>query len=268
LNDRLNQLWSMHGREKLDLNTRYNTAEILDRVLKAGFAVEQGLGYFKDSGIYNKPFKKAEAYNYYYFPMGTTRHPFYFEQLMKDGLELRRHLNENDLSIPFQDMTDIWRFYQPIPQWVGRPDEQSAAEFPLYAMNWSTPQFRMHNSDQTGNPILNDMANETDPYLFVILINPQTACRLSICEGDEVVIEAYWGGKTQGTLKLTNLIHPDAVGIPGISGLKTIRGNPLRNRRPNFNLLLNAAEGSFDPLHGGIDRNPRVKVYRAGVTKR
>ena len=267
LNDRLNQLWNIQSPDKLDLNTRYNTAEILDRVLRSGFGVEQGLEYFKNSGIYNKPFKKAEAYNYYYFPMGTTRHPFYFEQLMKDGLELHQHLAEQDLTIPFQNMEDIWRFYQPIPQWVGRPDDHAPAEFNLIAMNWSTPQFRMHNSDQTGNPILNDLADETDPYLFVILMNPKTASRLGICEGDEVVVEAYWGGKTQGILKLTNLIHPEAVGIPGLSGLKTVHGNPLRNRRPNFNFLLNASEGSFDPLHGGIDRNPRVKVYRAGVTQ-
>ena len=118
LNDRLNQLWNIQGVHKLDLNTRYDTAEILDRVLKSGFGVEQGLEYFSHSAIYNKPFSQAESYNYYYFPYGTTRHPFYFETLLRDGDTLRKNLAELNLSIPGQDMADVWRFYQPIPQWV------------------------------------------------------------------------------------------------------------------------------------------------------
>ena len=61
-------------------------------------------------------------------------------------------------------------------------------------MNWSTPQFRMHNSDQTGNPLLNELAGETDPYQFVILMNRETAARKGLHDGDEVSVEAYWGG--------------------------------------------------------------------------
>ena len=122
----------------------------------------------------------------------------------------------------------------------------------------------MHNSDQTGNPMLNDVANETDPYLFVILMNKETARRKGLHDGEEVIVESYCGGKTHGRLKVTGLIHPEALGVPGIRGFKSVHGNKLREKGPNFNVLLNSAEGSFDPLHGGIDRNPRVKVYRAG----
>jgi anaerobic selenocysteine-containing dehydrogenase len=264
LNDHLNRLWNVQYPHKLDLNTRYGTAGILDRVLKGGFGVEQGLEHFDHSGIYNKPRSKAESYNYYYFPEGTTRYPFYFEQLMRDGDTLRQNLADNGLTIPGQDMEDIWRFYRPIPEWVGRPDENASPEFDLIAMNWSNPQFRMHNSDQTGNPVLNEVANETDPYQFVILMNRDTASHKGLRDGEEVIVAAYWGGSTHGILKVTSLLHPDAVGLPGINGFKSLHGNSLRERGPNFNSLLNSAEGTFDPLHGGIDRNPRVKVYRAG----
>jgi anaerobic selenocysteine-containing dehydrogenase len=130
-------------------------------------------------------------------------------------------------------------------------------------MNWSTPQFRMHNSDQTGNPLLNELASETDPYQFVVMMNKETAKAKGLVDGDEVIVEAYWGGSTRGTLKVTSLIHPDAVGIPGIQGFKSSHSNPIRQRGPNFNSLLNSAEGTFDPLHGGIDRNPRVRVHPA-----
>jgi anaerobic selenocysteine-containing dehydrogenase len=263
LNDHLNQFWKLQGLHKLDLDKRYDTPQILDRVLKSSFGVEQGLEYFQDSSIYDKPRTQAESYNYYYFPEGTTRYPFYFENLKRSGDTLRKNLAENDLTIPNQDMSDVWRFYQAIPQWVGRPDENAAPEFDLIAMNWSTPQFRMHNSDQTGNPLLNELASETDPYQFVVMMNKETAKAKGLVDGDEVIVEAYWGGSTRGTLKVTSLIHPDAVGIPGIQGFKSSHSNPIRQRGPNFNSLLNSAEGTFDPLHGGIDRNPRVRVHPA-----
>lgn len=264
LNDHLNHLWELQSPYKLDLNKRYGTAEILDRVLKSRFEVEKGIEFFKDAGIHYKMRSKAESYNSFYFPEGTTRYPFYFEHLLRTGDTLRQNLSKHDLTIPEQNMADVWRFYQPIPQWVGRPDEGVAAEYDLIAMNWSTPQFRTHGSDQTGNPILNEVADETDPYQFVILMNGETAARKGLHEGDEVVVDAYWGGSAQGVLKVTNLLHPDALGVPGIHGFKSQHRNPMATKGPHFNSLLNTAEGTFDPLHGGIDKNPRVRVYRVG----
>ncbi|MGE5124128.1 MAG: molybdopterin-dependent oxidoreductase [Acidobacteriaceae bacterium] len=260
LNDHLNQFWNLQEPHKLDLTRRYTTPEILDRILKSKFAIEQGLDYFTDSGVYYHIRSQAESYNSYYYPLGTTRYAFYFEHLLRTGDTLRHNLAAHHLSIPAQDMADVWRFYRAIPHWVGRPDEKAHPDYDLVAMNWSTPQFRMHSSDQTSNPVLNEIATEADPYQFVVLMNRETAARKGLREGEEVLVEAYWGGKTQGTLKLTSLLHPDALGLPGSHGFKSLHCNPSTMRGPHFNSLLNSAEGSFDPLHGGIDRNPRVKV--------
>lgn len=264
LNDHLNRFWKLSGEHKLELEKRYTTAEILDRALKSKFGVEEGIEYFRDAGIYYKMRTKAESYNSYYYPEGTTRYAFYFEHLLRTGDTLRQNLNEHNLNIPGQDMSQVWRFYQPIPQWVGRPDAAAPAEFDLFAMNWSTPQFRMHNSDQTGNPLLNELADETDPYQFVILMNRETAALKGLHDGDQVRVEAYWGGYTEGMLRVTSLLHPDALGVPGNHGFKSSFRNPANRKGPHFNSLLNSAEGTFDPLHGGIDRNPRVKVSRVG----
>ncbi len=264
LNDHLNRAWGLHGANKLDLNKRYDTPGILDRVLKSKFGVEQGLEYFHTSGLYNTPRGAAKSYNYYYFPEGTTRYPFYFEHTLRTGDTLRQNLAKHNITIPGQNMADVWRFYQPIPQWVGRPDEKAAADYDLIAMNWSSPQFRMLCGDQPGNPMLNEIADECDPYVFVVLLNCETAKRKGLRDGDKVVVEAYWGGRTQGKLKVTSLIHPDAVGIPAVHGFRSMHRNPIARRGPHFNALLNDAEGTFDTLNGGIDRNPRVRVYRAG----
>ena len=267
LNDHLNQFWDLTDPHKLKLDKRYDTAEVLDRVLKSKFNVEKGLEYFRDSAIHYKKRQEAESYNYYYFPEGTTRYPFYFEHLLRTGDTLRQNLAENNLTIPGQNMADVWRFYQAIPQWVGRPDENIPAEYDLIAMNWATPQFRMNCADQTGNPLLNELIDECDPYQFVVMMNAETAARKGLCAGDEVIIEAYWGGTAQGVLKITSLLHPDALGVPAIHGFRSQHRNPVTRRGPHFNSLLNNAEGTFDPLHGGIDRNPRVRVFRAGASK-
>ncbi len=264
LNDRLNSFWNLEGPYKLDLNRRYEAVEILDRALKSKFGIENGIEYFKDNGVYYKTRNQAESYNYFYYPYGTTRYPFYLEHLLRTGDTLRKNLAEHKISLPGQDMDELWRFYQPIPEWVGRPDDAADPCYDLIAMNWSTPQFRMHSSDQTSNPILNEIVDQADPYQFVILMNDATAARKGFKDGDEVDVEAYWGGKTRGTLKVTALLHPDALGVPGSHGFKFLHRNPSSKRGPHFNALLNSAEGSFDPLHGGIDRNPRVRVTRVG----
>jgi anaerobic selenocysteine-containing dehydrogenase len=97
-----------------------------------------------------------------------------------------------------------------------------------------------------------------------VLVNRLTAERKGLREGDEVSVEAYWGGTASGILKLTDLIHPKAVGIPGGHGRRSLHRNPQARQGPNFNALLNTDEGTFDPLHGGIDLSPRVRIDRAG----
>ncbi|HEX2987784.1 MAG TPA: molybdopterin-dependent oxidoreductase, partial [Chloroflexota bacterium] len=263
LNDRINRCWSIEEPHKLELDRRYTTPEIMDRMLKSVYGVEDGLEHFQNAAVEYHMTSKAESYNYFYYPMGKTRHPFYFEHLLRTGDTLRRNLDEHGATIPGQDMADVWSYYRPIPRWTGRPDDSAQPQYDLVAMNWATPQFRMNCGDQTGNPLLNEVVDRTDPYQFAVLINRETARQKGLNDGDRVVVEAYWGGKAEGTLRVTDLIHPDAVGIPAIHGFRSIHRNPVTRRGPHFNSLLSSAEGTFDPVHGGIDRSPRVRVYRA-----
>ncbi len=263
LNDQINRFYELKAPHALDLDKRYGTPEIIERVLKGKYGVESGLQAFTSSGVQYQMRSQKESYNYYYYPMGTTRHPFYFEHVLRTGDTLRANLEKHKTTIPGQDMTDVWRFYRPIPSWVGRPDEKAPPDYDLWAMNWATPQFRMSCGDQTGNPLLNEVVDSCDPYQFTVLLNKGTAQRRGLRDGERVVVEAYWGGRTQGILRVTDLMHPDAVGIPAIHGFRSMHRNPVTRRGPHFNSLLSSAEGTFDPLHGGIDRNPRVRVYRA-----
>ena len=263
LNDQINRFYELTGQHALALDKRYGTPEIIERILKGKYGVESGLEAFNGAAVQYQMRSRKESYNYYYYPMGTTRYPFYFEHLLRTGDTLRKNLEKYKTTIPGQDMNDVWRFYQPIPSWVERPDEKAAPDYDLWALNWATPQFRMSCGDQVGNPLLNEVVDGCDPYQFTVLLNKATAARKGLKDGERVIVEAYWGGKTEGTLRVTDLMHPDAVGIPAIHGFRSMHRNPVTRRGPHYNSLLSSAEGTFDPVHGGIDRNPRVRVYRA-----
>jgi hypothetical protein len=128
LNDQLNRFWKLAGPHKLELDKRYTTAEILDRALKSKFGVVNGIEYFSKAGIYYKMRSKAESYNSFYYPEGTTRYAFYFEHLLRTGDTLQANLSQHNLTIHGQDMGF---FTSPYHGLLG-----SAAPRIYYAMNW------------------------------------------------------------------------------------------------------------------------------------
>ena len=95
-------------------------------------------------------------------------------------------------------------------------------------------------------------------------MNSATAQKKNLKDGDAVAVESRYG-KAEGTLRTTELLHPDAVGIPGCGGLGTIQSNPVLKKGANWNVLLPMDEKTLDPVSAGIECSPRVKVYRKVV---
>jgi hypothetical protein len=93
-------------------------------------------------------------------------------------------------------------------------------------------------------------------------MNRKTGKERGIEDGDLIWVESPYG-KTQGEVRLTETIHPDVVGFHG--GLKRLSGglNPLALEGTSFNQLVSIAEGTFEPITGGLDTAPKVKVYKA-----
>ncbi len=263
LNDRLNDQLDLTGEYALDLDATYTTPEIMDRILRCRYGHDHDLDWFDDHAVYPKMLSPKEAYNFYYHPWGATRYPIYFERLQASGERLKRHLQEVGLdTVPGQDPVDVWLHYQPLPRWCPRPDEGAAAEFDLLAINWSTPQWRMSAGDQVGNVWVQEFVEVNDPYEYRILINSATARAKGFSNEDEVIVEAWHGGRTRGRLKLTELIFPEALGFPSNHGFKSRGRNPITHRGPHYNELLTGDERAIDPVSAGIDRAPRVRIYR------
>jgi anaerobic selenocysteine-containing dehydrogenase len=271
LYDKLNQAvdWvdktdglNMNGEWKLDLNKKYSLAEIYDRQIrgwpynKDGKTLED---LRKDGYIeYWKP--RKEFYLYYYHPDNQTRHPFYFMGLKEVGDRLKNNLIEHNISFPgIDDMDYVFDLYKPVAHWV-ETSEMNVDGYDLWAVNWKTPYIGNDAGNLTGNPWLAEIYAK-DPWESVILMNPVAAERKKLKNGDLVIVQSRYG-RIEGRLRVSQLFHPDTVGIGGSYGLGTSQSNPLNRLGPNFNALLSIDPITFDGVSAGQDTAPAVKIFR------
>ena len=70
-------------------------------------------------------------------------------------------------------------------------------------------------------------------------------------------------GKAIGILKVTQLIHPEVLGIPACYGSATYMMSPDAKKGTHFNALLTGKEETnVDPISGSITISPKVKIYK------
>lgn len=255
---------------QLDVSKRPSMQEFGDLVLKTFFGPDKSLDAITDQSgpvFFDKTQGKMN-YNYFFWPENTTRLPMYMTGLMRSGRKLKLDMEAAGLSVvpgwKPEDMDYFWKAYEPIPAWVETAQFAAHdAEFDLWAFNWKTPGYPFYCGDTYGNTWLNQTMKTFDPYEFAILVNADTAAKKGLKDGDTIVVESHYG-KTQGVLKTTQLIHPEAVGIPASHGHGSKMANPIVAEGPNFNALCPFFEKdrAIDPISGGIESGPAIKVYR------
>ncbi|MBU2499027.1 MAG: molybdopterin-dependent oxidoreductase [Proteobacteria bacterium] len=252
---------NLNGEWKLDLNRRYTLEEIFERQVRGWpYSGGKGLDALREKGYiaYWRP--RKEFYLYYYFPDNRTRHPFYLIGLKQVGDKLKADLIRHKITFPgVDDMDHIFDLYRPIPHWVETSEWRPPKEYDLWAINWKTPYIGNDASNLTGNPWLAEIYAK-DPWESVILVNPSTATKKKLKDGEMVVVASRYG-KIEGRLRISELFHPDAVGVGGSYGLGTAQSNPLNRLGPNFNALLSIDDKTFDGVSGGQDTAPAVKLY-------
>jgi thiosulfate reductase/polysulfide reductase chain A len=92
----------------------------------------------------------------------------------------------------------------PLPEYTPR-DWQPSGEYPLYLINWKEAS---HTHSRTfNNPWLLHLKPENP-----LIIHPETAEKLGIADGDEVVVESPYG-KTTAKAKVSRRMHPEVVGL-------------------------------------------------------
>ncbi len=245
----------------LDLNKRYTSKEIANLVIKSGYGEKADVDALRNSPeVLQKVLPNKSFYPYSGFPMGQTRYAIYMDSLLRKGEELTGHLDEVGYYLPGFPKEVLMQHFSAVPRWIEKPDEPPA-EYDLLGVNWKTAQFSFGIGGSADNPWLHEVS-EFDPFLHVICMNPLAASQRGLNDGDEIVVESMFG-KVKGKLKISQAFHHEVVGIGGFFGHTSPGMNPLALKGLHYNALMSPRVEDIDPLGGGFDGCPKVKVYKA-----
>lgn len=138
----------------------------------------------------------------------------------------------------FSDKKDLTgRPVDALPMYSPR-EWQPTPDYPLFLINWkeaSHTHTRSHN-----NPLLIGITGSNP-----LRINDQTAARLGIADGDEVIVESP-NGSTRAVARVTAGIHPEVVGAQHGFGHRAL-GRVAAGRGSAFGHLNTIR---FDPMSG------------------
>jgi anaerobic selenocysteine-containing dehydrogenase len=241
----INQNWKLKGTPyELDTTKSYSYEDLIDRRLKVWLGPDKGLEWLMsdEGGLlvwgatpeekYKGAFRKSRLHVYYEFMVGAKQD---LDETVKD------------LKLDWWDTSD----YQPVPDWKPCPAyAKRGKEFDLFLINYKVPM--MAHAVGRFNPVAMQLVT-LRKHLDSVLIHPDTAARLGITDGDEVVVETSKGKKQRSVAALSERIHPEVVAC---SQHKLRRG-------VDFNELVSLDEDTMDYVSGAIDACVLVKVSKA-----
>ena len=144
-------------------------------------------------------------YGYGKYPMGKTRYHFFMEHVREVGDRLKDGIQKAGINFPGWDLAEVMEHYHAVPVWRPLPIHKQAAEFDMYFANWKTPFVLFGLGGNVENPWFYEIAKETDSYQKVILMNPATAAKKGLKEGDMIEVDfsiriADWTAQAVQTL--------------------------------------------------------------------
>ncbi|MBI2817195.1 MAG: molybdopterin-dependent oxidoreductase [Acidobacteria bacterium] len=233
----------------LNPERQYAAKELVDLCLRAWFGEEHDLGWFEEHGTLRKPRGIKESY---IGPFLEARIPIYLEHLLQRGEELRKVLGELGQE---WDLSD----YRPISDWLPCPSFEAVnkGDYDLIAVHFKFPY--TYGSYGNENPWLNELCEQNNAYS--ILLNSSVGKAKGMHSGDAVWLESPVQ-KVRATVKLTECIHPQVVGIGGHFGHWS-PGMPIaRGKGVSFNSLLPTDLEHIDKISTALDHCVQVKVYK------
>lgn len=264
LNFLYNQAYQLPETHQLALDRHYTYQEVCDLMLRGTHGDDKGEAFFKENRV-NWTVPLGRNYNYNFNP--TNRLEIYARSQMDVGRRLRDNLESVGLStVPgweFMDPDEFFSYYNPLPSWKNYSLFDTSAEYPLYVINWKISPRPLGIAGQDDNPWLREVVQKWELGGLGVHMNRATAEAIGLENGDRVIIQSQHGGKVEGTLFTTDLIHPEVIGIPGQSGHLSPQLNPITREGTNFNQLISGHEGHISPTSAAVEISARVKVMRA-----
>lgn len=245
----VNHAFRLKDHHALKQDQRYSTTEVVDKMARSWFGEERGLKWFQENGALRIPRDVDEAY---IGPFLNARLPIYLEHFLDRGTELKEVVAQMGLEWDFSD-------YTPLSEWLPCPSYQAIrnGKYDLIAVHYKLPF--VYGSFGNENPWINEICEQTDTYS--ILVNEDVAKAKGITDGDEVWLESPVC-KVRATAKLTQCIHPEAVGIGGHFG-HWAPGMPVaQGKGVNFNSLLPTDLEHIDKISTALDHCVQVRLYK------
>ncbi|MBI2185005.1 MAG: molybdopterin-dependent oxidoreductase [Thaumarchaeota archaeon] len=239
----LNKIWKLEDSpHELDTSGEYSYLEIVNRRLKSWLGPDKDINWLlSDEG--GLTVGQTNIQEHYVGPFRKGRLHLYYEFMIGAGKDVDRLTKE--MSIPW-DTSD----YQPIPDWKPCPSySQRHGEYDLFVINSKIPM-QVHGMSKL-NPVLGQL---TDYHrLDYVFLNPSTARRKDIEEGDEVVIETTKGRKAVAVARLSERIHPEV--------LATMQHR--LSKGADFNELITLDKETLDFVGCAVDACILAKVGKA-----
>ncbi|MCI8513389.1 MAG: molybdopterin-dependent oxidoreductase [Lachnospiraceae bacterium] len=249
---------------KLEPTVKYSYDEICERKIKSLYGAESGWEDFKECAIKGYSVSSIkESYNWFYKPDNAYRIPVYFEYTGRNLKTMRDGMAAHNVTFPNADFEAVCQQYSAAPAWFAYESMEPTEEYPFKIFQYKS-HFQVN--DSTGlsfNPWLKEVQDAYDPYIMKILVPKQAADKLELKENDEVVVEAEYGQTIQAPIHISEMIHPQTIGVGGKWGRKGTHVTPFAKEGVAYNSLINDDERDIGFMMGNLNNSVRVKIYKA-----
>lgn len=246
------RMWNIDPRHALDPARRHSVRDIAERQARTILGDDFTLDSLTETACMITRDKTLEEA--FPRPFAQVRVPIYFEHLIEAGREVKAVVDQ--LGLEDWDVTP----YQPLLHFHPCEAFHADGEYDLLIVNFKLP-FQTF-SVTAENPFIDEISRG-NPYAYAVMMNRATAEAKGLADGDAVVVESRHG-TGRATLRVTELIHPECVGIPGMFGHWAQRRQVAQGKGMSFNNLLPPpSERRIDVVTGQVDSCIRVRVRKA-----
>ena len=246
-----NSSWVIDKRHALEPGERYTIRQIAERQARTILGDDFSWERFKDSSTTVTRDKTVEeAYPRMFL---GSRVPIYFEHFIQAGDDVKAVTDSLGLAWDFSP-------YTPVPIFIPCSCHAADSEYDLLATSHKVP---FHTFSVSGENPWIDEISRANPYTYRVMLHTSVAERKGLRNDDIVVVESR-SGRITGKLRVTELIHPDCIGIPGTFGHWARKMPVSKGKGASFNSLVPPLSlERIDTLSGQIDMCVRVRVRKA-----
>jgi len=242
--------WLLDEKYKLERGRRYTIREIAEMEAKTIIGDDFSWDHLRESPCLITREKTVEEA--YPRPFFDSKIMIYFEYLIKAGEDVKAVAEQIGLDWDFDP-------YTPLPKFIPCSAHEEDKEYDLISVNFKVP---FHTFSFSAENIWIDEISKANPYTYNIMVSSSVAEKKGLKDADFVGVESKYG-KVSGRLKVTELIHPECVGIGGTFGHWAKNLPIARGKGVSYNELLPSPSlARIDTVSGQIDMCVRVKIYK------